>query len=186
MTELGGDMLGVKNFRDVGNSLNQILGAELFKSSILYRSGALDEISTQDNLPQLKTIVNLRREKDPDFRSINLLQVAPLDTMNNYIFESEIFKEWIQRLYNTLADETIWPSLLHCTSGKDRTGVGIALLLKNIGVSDDAIVKEYMLGDYGNRYPESMTHLLSEMPKFEHLKMKEPQIHTLKRVLFRK
>lgn len=34
-----------------------------------------------------------------------------------------------------------------------------------------------MLGDYGNRYPESMAHLLSEMPKFEHLKMKEPQIH---------
>ena len=52
-------MLGVKNFRDVGNSLNQILGAEFFKSSILYRSGALDEISTQDNLPQLKTIVNV-------------------------------------------------------------------------------------------------------------------------------
>ena len=43
-----------------------------------------------------------------------------------------------------------------------------------------------MLGDYGNRYPESMAHLLSEMPKFEHLKMKEPQIHTLKRVLLRK
>ena len=103
--------------------------------------------------------------------------------MNNYIFESRIFKEWIQRLYNTLTDETIWPSLLHCTSGKDRTGVGIALLLKNIGVSDDVIVKEYMLGDYGNRYPESMTHLLSEMPKFEHLKMQESQIHTLKRVL---
>ena len=71
-TSSRGDMLGVKNFRDVGNSLNQILGSELFKSSSLYRSGALDEISTQDNLPQLKTIVNLRREKDPDFRSIKL------------------------------------------------------------------------------------------------------------------
>ena len=64
--------------------------------------------------------------------------------------------------------------------------MGIALLLKNIGISDDMIVKEYMLGDYGNRYPESMTHLLSEMPKFEHLKMKESQIHTLKRVLLQK
>ena len=48
------------------------------------------------------------------------------------------------------------------------------------------IVKEYMLGDSGNRYPESMTHLLSKMPKFEHLKMKESQIHTLKRVLLQK
>ena len=43
-----------------------------------------------------------------------------------------------------------------------------------------------MLGDYGNRYPESMTHLLSEMPKFEHLKMKKSQIHTLKSVLLQK
>ena len=70
-------MLGVKNFRDVGNSLNQILGSEIFKSSVLYRGGALNEISSQDNLIQLKTIVNLRREKDPDFRNIKLLQVAP-------------------------------------------------------------------------------------------------------------
>ena len=90
----------------------------------------MDGISTWDNLLQLNTIVNLRPEKDPEFGSIELLQVAPLDGMNNYDIETEIFKEWIQRLYTTLADETIWPSLLHCTGGKDRTGVAIALLFK--------------------------------------------------------
>ena len=131
----------------------------------------------------MRTIVNLRREKDPEFRDIRLLQVAPIDTMNNYVFESGVFVEWIQRLYTTLADESIWPSLLHCTGGKDRTGVAVALLLKNIGVSDDAIVKEYMLGDHGVRYPVSMTHLLREMPRFDYMKMNDSQISRLNSVL---
>ena len=179
-------MFGVKNFRDVGTSLNRILGAELFRSGMLYRSGALDGIPSPEILPVLRTIVNLRREKDPEFRDIRLLQAAPIDSMNNYVFESGVFVEWIQRLYTTLADEAIWPSLLHCTGGKDRTGVAIALLIKNIGVSDDAIVKEYMLGDHGVRYPGSMTHLLREVPKFKNLKMKESQVHTLKNVLLKK
>ena len=47
-------------------------------------------------------------------------------------------------------------------------------------------MKEYMLGDHGLRYPESMTHLLREMPKFKNLKMKESQVHTLKNVLLKK
>ena len=120
----------MKNFRDVGTSLNRILGSELFKSGILYRSGALDGTATPEKLPRLRTIVNLRRERDPEFRNIRLLQVAPIDSMSNYVLESGVFVEWIQRLYTTLADETMWPSLMHCTGGKDRTGVAVALLLK--------------------------------------------------------
>lgn len=179
-------MLDVKNFRDVGTSLNRILGAEFFKAGLLYRSGALDGITSPDELPRLRTIVNLRREEDPEFGKIERLQVAPLDKMSNYVIEAGVFAEWIQRLYTTLADETIWPLLMHCTGGKDRTGVAIALLLKNLSVSDSAIVKEYMIGDHGTRYPGSMTHLLQDMPKFDNLKMKEQQIHTLKNLLIRK
>jgi protein-tyrosine phosphatase len=35
--------------------------------------------------------------------------------------------------------------LFHCTAGKDRTGVGAALLLEIAGVDDDTIVADYML-----------------------------------------
>ncbi|NND67093.1 MAG: tyrosine-protein phosphatase [Halioglobus sp.] len=39
--------------------------------------------------------------------------------------------------------------LIHCASGKDRTGIGSALILDVLGVPEDAIVDDYMLT---NRY----------------------------------
>ena len=35
--------------------------------------------------------------------------------------------------------------LIHCTSGKDRTGFGAAIILDVLGVDDDAIVEDYLL-----------------------------------------
>lgn len=40
----------------------------------------------------------------------------------------------------------VLPTLVHCTVGKDRTGVAIALALSAIGVEREAIVAEYTLG----------------------------------------
>lgn len=37
------------------------------------------------------------------------------------------------------------PALVHCTLGKDRTGVTVALLLSSVGVTDDAVVADYAL-----------------------------------------
>ena len=39
------------------------------------------------------------------------------------------------------------PILFHCTAGKDRTGIFAALLLKTLGVSDDEIIKDFMLSN---------------------------------------
>ncbi len=41
------------------------------------------------------------------------------------------------------------PAVIHCTAGKDRTGVGAALILSLLGVSEDIIVADYSLS---NRY----------------------------------
>jgi len=37
------------------------------------------------------------------------------------------------------------PMIVHCTAGKDRTGVASALLLAALGVDDDAVVEDYEL-----------------------------------------
>jgi protein-tyrosine phosphatase len=37
--------------------------------------------------------------------------------------------------------------VIHCTAGKDRTGIGAALLLGAVGVADDVIVEDYALTD---------------------------------------
>jgi protein-tyrosine phosphatase len=52
--------------------------------------------------------------------------------------------------------------LIHCASGKDRTGFGAALILDVLGVSEEAIVKDYLLT---NRYlpiDEEIRRLSSE------------------------
>lgn len=36
------------------------------------------------------------------------------------------------------------PVIFHCYAGKDRTGVGAALILKSLGVSDDQIFDDYL------------------------------------------
>ncbi|KAJ4386132.1 hypothetical protein N0V93_009024 [Gnomoniopsis smithogilvyi] len=58
------------------------------------------------------------------------------------------------------------PILIHCTAGKDRTGVIIALILSLCGVSDEAVAHEYSLTDLGlgERKEEFISHLISVEP----------------------
>lgn len=51
------------------------------------------------------------------------------------------------------------PVLMHCTSGKDRTGWGIALLLLAVGCADDDIVADYTLT---NRYRRDLAFMFPE------------------------
>ncbi|KAM3066559.1 hypothetical protein ACMFMG_002273 [Clarireedia jacksonii] len=48
-----------------------------------------------------------------------------------------------------LANEPSKPLIVHCTAGKDRTGVICALILSLCGVEDEVIAREYALTDFG-------------------------------------
>jgi protein-tyrosine phosphatase len=50
-------------------------------------------------------------------------------------------------LFRRIADPANLPTLIHCTAGKDRTGVGVALLLMLLGVPDATIVADYTLSN---------------------------------------
>lgn len=51
---------------------------------------------------------------------------------------------WI-RLFDIFADENRLPVLIHCTAGKDRTGVSTAFLLAVLGVEREIIEADYRL-----------------------------------------
>jgi protein-tyrosine phosphatase len=51
---------------------------------------------------------------------------------------------WL-RLFKILANKDSLPVVLHCTAGKDRTGVSTAFLLSILGVSRDLIEADYLL-----------------------------------------
>jgi len=52
-----------------------------------------------------------------------------------------------------------WPMLVHCTQGKDRTGLVIALALSLCGVPDDVIVIDYARSQEGL---ERQRHIMVE------------------------
>jgi len=55
----------------------------------------------------------------------------------------------IKMALDVLADETNYPILVHCTQGKDRTGLIIALTLSVLNVSRDAIASDYAKSEQG-------------------------------------
>ena len=46
------------------------------------------------------------------------------------------------------------PTVFHCTAGKDRTGFAAALLLKAVGVSDEEVMRDYLLTNERLQLPE--------------------------------
>ncbi len=62
-----------------------------------------------------------------------------------------------------LADEGALPAMVHCTVGKDRTGVAIAVVLEAIGVERGEIAAEYAAGS--DNIPVAMARL-RQMPTY--------------------
>ncbi len=60
----------------------------------------------------------------------------------------------IRQIFATLAEPAAFPALIHCTAGKDRTGIIIALLLGTAGVptatiaADYALTEQYLVGEW--------------------------------------
>jgi protein-tyrosine phosphatase len=55
------------------------------------------------------------------------------------------YKPFFNKLLNLPADQSL---VFHCTAGKDRTGIGAALLLYSLGVPYETIVKDYTATNY--------------------------------------
>lgn len=65
-------------------------------------------------------------------------------------------------ILNHLASPDPSPMLIHCTAGKDRTGIICALILSLCGVDDETVAQEYELTQLGlaARKDEFVAHLL--------------------------
>ncbi|MCW5204245.1 hypothetical protein VT98_13032 [Candidatus Electrothrix communis] len=59
----------IPNLRDVGKTVNIICGEEIMNEGVLYRGGTVNKLSDESELPDVKTILNLRTEADQIFPS---------------------------------------------------------------------------------------------------------------------
>lgn len=70
-------------------------------------------------------------------------------------------------LFKRLAQPDGLPAIIHCTAGKDRTGIAAALLLSLLGVPDETLLADYSLSnryyndylDYGRRIVQPLSWL---------------------------
>ncbi|WBW99233.1 tyrosine-protein phosphatase [Oceanirhabdus sp. W0125-5] len=83
------------------------------------------------------------------------------------IFENEAFKKLMEYIENT--DKT--PIIQHCTAGKDRTGIGAALILLALGVPEETVIEDYLLTNvYRSQFNEALIESFGNLLKDEHSK----------------
>lgn len=73
--------------------------------------------------------------------------------------------EEIQAVFQSFLQPHAFPMLMHCSLGKDRTGVVVALLLFALGVPEETVYADYMLS---NNYLVRFQEAQIEEPGHEH------------------
>ena len=162
---------GCFNFRDIGGYHNQ--DGQKVKKGLYFRAGRQDRMTDKD-LAQLSelnisTQIDLRKQEEVldqgrgplEAMGANYINIAVIpeggsDKLNKLVGDTGISGKrylgylefgptsWL-RLFGILAEQENLPVLLHCTAGKDRTGVSTAFLLSVLGVSRDIIEADYLL-----------------------------------------
>jgi hypothetical protein len=85
--------------------------------------------------------------------------VSPSDYQNDFATDASI-----ATVFRTLGDPANYPVYLHCTWGRDRTGVVSAAILLALGASRSDVMAEYNLStDSVGAYPESLAAVLDDI-----------------------
>ena len=162
---------GCFNFRDIGGYLNQ--DGRRVKKGLYFRAGRQDRMTDKDlallSDLNISTQIDLRKQEEvldqgrgplealgANYINIGVIPEGGSEKLNKLVGDTGISGKrylgylefgptsWL-RLFGILADEENLPVLLHCTAGKDRTGVSTAFLLSVLGVSRDIIEADYLL-----------------------------------------
>ncbi|HIE4742891.1 TPA: tyrosine-protein phosphatase [Clostridioides difficile] len=85
--------------------------------------------------------------------------------LNNSYYNLPINNPSYKKLVELIRDYSNLPILNHCTAGKDRTGVGSAIILMILGVSRENIMKDYLKSnDFADKEIE---RFIEYKPKFK-------------------
>jgi protein-tyrosine phosphatase len=164
---------GQDHFRDVGGY--QTATGPTVRWGRIYRSGALNALTDADlkrlEDKGIKTVIDLRTDYEvkraPDrlpkgVKYVHLpvgsdeeikkyFEPASADELlkassakPGYVYSLKYASQYAKAL-TLMADPGNQPLIIHCTAGKDRTGVAAALLLWSLDVPDETVVGDYLL-----------------------------------------
>lgn len=139
---------GCVNFRDVGEFVNLIAARELMPEKKILRGGKLDFVSSLDEIGSPKTIINLRKGADVVFGELVHCHFPISNDYEKYNTIDKEVRRWLNKIIKVFENgDTPFPVIIHCTSGKDRTGVVVAALLWTLRIPEEIIIEEYLLSE---------------------------------------
>ena len=160
---------GAYNVRDIGGYVT--VDGRRTRWRTLLRGDSLHRLSTADQATLLdcgvRTIIDLRaaaetRVEPSVFCMSQAVAYQHMPVINDvargahdpppslvaiYRHILDTAQEQLAQLLRTLAQPGALPALVHCTAGKDRTGLVVALLLGSAGVPAPTIAADYALSD---------------------------------------
>lgn len=154
------DVPGGINVRDVGGIA---VGSSRIRGGVLLRSGQLAKLTPEGGAllrERVRRVVDLRDEEEVRHQPSALDGVAVTRVPLFLGSVASFFTEDIglEGMYRGLVDQSAprlvevmrviaagESTLVHCTAGKDRTGVSIALALSAVGAEREAVVEDYAL-----------------------------------------
>lgn len=98
--------------------------------------------------------INIEGLTEEDLNKISFDSV--MIAMNKaFVTDSGIIGQY-KEFFRILQEEENIPLIFHCSAGKDRTGMGAALILFALGVDEDTVMKDYLLSNtyLGNKYDD--------------------------------
>ncbi len=162
---------GSLNVRDIGGYATA--DGRTTRWGRFFRSDSLHSLTADDQAKllalHLTTIIDLRRqdevERDPNLLATNpaihyynlpilnsaisaptdhpLREVTSLEQV--YTGMLDHFQAPLKIVFDQIADGADAPVLVHCTAGKDRTGIVIGLLLDLVNVPRQTIIEDYAM-----------------------------------------
>lgn len=158
-----------KNLRDVSVNVPQ------FPAKRIYRGGSIDYLTIKD-IWYPRTILNLRKQPDNETQFHNeslehrpaFFQIAKERDLESYdVQEKETYK-WILSVIKLFEAESVqYPVLIHCASGKDRTGVIVMCLLLICGID-----RRYIEIDFASSIGISSEHQTMMKLAIDHITKK--------------
>ena len=158
---------GGRNLRDLGGPPTR--DGRRVRTGRIYRSAHLAEVPADNPLHQisLKTLVTL--QSNPEVRNLGRPHQVIMDGVRwehipmgdewfakrgyermkaepgreHFALVMQFRHHW-RRFFKLLAERTVYPLLFHCSAGRDRTGVGAAMILATLGVDRERIIADFL------------------------------------------